>query len=542
MKKNKLFRAVLLLSCVIAASSSAVHAQTKDAADPVFGVRQVELAGQINLLTERTRTELLAQLRQLRTEKMSVADLSQLVQKAQIWLDAKLPQRFMLSIPAQNLANGVLAVLVQPKLTDLTVTATPDFDSANVLASLPSMVKGKTLENKYWVDLRELQMANENPLKLTTIDYALQPDSGVKAIVKAVAPQGKTQWTVGLSNTGNDIAGRYQTQLNAVNANLTGKDDVLSFAGGGSLSPLFDNAYVAARYTLPDYVEHVSRSLEYTHSKGNVSFPFLSLGTIGSKGTYNDLGFRQSHYLGEVAEFLNSTKLTWGASWISNESEANLSGSRLSQSSIKTVPLSLSLEGELPVDQPNQMRVRVDVLGSTAGLSGSGEGNQWQAARSGADTRYGILRTGFSGRLYAPEDISLSWQYRGQYSAQKLLPVLQFSVINAFTGVRGFVNASGMGDTGHVLRTDLEGSKLWADANLRPYGFVDAGIKKGGSDERRISVASAGLGLRWVSSDRLMRLDTFAANKIKGSNYDMSQDSTTQKNKTTFWFTTSASF
>lgn len=542
MKNKKLVHALVLSSLLAGSAMHLAQAQTADAPMPLFDVQQIELTGQLSLLTERTLGELLAQLRQYKGKKMTQVDLAQLVQNTQKWLDAKLPGRFVLSIPAQTLSNGNLSMLVQPKLVDVKVVGAQGFDEANVRASLPSLTKGMALESQSWVDVRELQMANENPLKLTTVDYAVQPDNGVSAKVKATAPLGNTQGTVGVNNTGNDISGRGQFQVNAVNANLTGEDDVLNFAAGGSLDPFAKSNYASLRYSMPDYAEHVSRTVEYTHSTGNLNFPFLSLGTIGAKGVYNDLSYRQAYYLGDVAQTLDASKLTLGVSMTSNESKTDFLGTTLSEYKVKTVPLSVAFEGDFKITQPDQAHARVEWLGSNASWGGGDQSTQWDAARSGVDKRYNVMRMGLNGRVSLDSQASFSWQYRGQYTSQKLLPVLQFSAINAFTGVRGFVNATGLGDTGHVLRLDLESGRMLDDADVRGYGFYDAGSKKGGSDELDIHVASAGLGARWTSTDRLMKLDVFAAKKLKGYEYDLVSNTSTQKSKSSLWFLSSYSF
>jgi hemolysin activation/secretion protein len=544
MKHKKFAHSLLVSACLAAASALTAHAQAQTAPASMFNVQQVELSGQANWLSEATRRELLAELRRGGPRSLSEQDLARLVQGAQAWLDAKLPQRFVLRIPAQTLSSGTLSVQVQPRLTSLSITGATDFDQANVRASLPSLVQGKPLESGQWVDLRELQMANENPLKLTTVDYVVQPDQGVRAEVKAMAPNGKTQWTVGLSNAGNDISGRNQVQLNAVNGNLTGQDDVLGFAAGSSLENVGDTAFLALRYTLPDYAKHLSRSFELTHSKGNATIPFLSFATIGSQGNYSELGYRQTHYLGDLAGQINSAKLAFGLSYIASDAQTQFLGSTLQQYDIKTVPLTLTFESDFKVEPQNQSHLRLDWLGSSAAVAGKSEDLNWRAARSDVNNRYNIFRLGLNGRMDLNSLATFSWLYRGQYSAQKLLPSLQFSAANVFTGVRGFVNASAQGDTGQVLRLELESANvpLLSRLALRSFGFYDTGTKAGGNDERNIKLSSYGLGLRLSTPDRRLKLETFAATKDTGRDLDLNANRSAQMDKTSFWFLANYTF
>jgi hemolysin activation/secretion protein len=500
----------------------------------------VELAGQSNLLSAGAQAELLGLLREGGARRLSEQDLSALLQKAQQSLDAKLPQRFVLSIPAQTMQDQTLSVLVQPRLVQLSVQGSAEFDEANVRASLPSLAQGQAL-GATWVDLRELQMANDNPLKLTTVDFPVQPDQGVSANVKAVSPLGSTQWTVGLSNTGNDTAGRNQVQLNAVNANLTGQDDVLSLSSGASLKSFGDVGFVALRYSLPDYAGHVTRSVNFTHIKGDINAPLFSLG-LSSLARYNELGYRQTHYLGDVAGVLNAAKLSVGASYVASTSDTLVGNVSLLKTDLKVLPVAASLEASFPMAAQNRANMRVEVLASHAGWTGEAQKQEWLAARSGADSSYSMLRLNLNGSLDLSGYGALAWQYNGQYSAQKLLPLVQFSAANPFTGVRGFVNTGVAGDSGQVLRLELQSANVAEGFDARGYVFYDAGLKQGGSDERNVSLSSAGVGVRLGSSDSRIKVDAFAAAKGQGHALDLSSSGVSQKDRTSAWLMASYSF
>jgi hemolysin activation/secretion protein len=539
MKRKPFTLSVLASVCCVVLAVPLAHAQTA-AGVQELSIERVELAGQTNLLSAEAKAQVLAVLREGGARRLSEQGLGALLQKAQQVLDAKLPQRFVLSIPAQQLQEQTLNVLVQPRLVGLKVQGSEAFDEANVRASLPSLQEGRAL-GQSWVDLRELQMANDNPLKLTTVDFDVQPDQGVRANVKASSPYGSTQWTVGLSNTGSDITGRGQVQLNALNGNLTGRDDVLSLASGASLNPFADTGFVALRYSLPDYERHVSHGLELTHSKGDTNTPYFSL-KLDNQARYNDVGYRQTHYLGDVAEQLNAVKLTLGATYMASQANSKLMTLLVQENEIKTLPLTLGWESDFKVQPQNQARLRLEWVGSNAKWLGSEEAQNWQAARSGANANYSLVRLGLSGRLDLNGKASLSWNYRGQHSAQKLVPLMQFSAANAFNGVRGFVNTAAMGDSGQVLRLELESAKLTDEADVRGYGFYDVGAKRGGADERSDKLSSYGLGVRAKSADSRVKLDAFVAAKGQGRELDLVSNATTPKSRTSAWVLASYSF
>jgi hemolysin activation/secretion protein len=541
MNHKKFIPSLLASLCLAAFVLPAAQAQTaQPSADVQLDVQKFELAGQTNLLSVSTRTELLNVLLQGGPRRMSEQDLNALLQKAQQALDAKLPQRFVLSIPAQTLQERTLSVVVQPRLTQVSVEATPEFDEANVRASLPSLKPGQALAQN-WVDLRELQMANDSPLKLTTVEFPVQPDQGVKAKVKATSPYGSTQWGVGVSNMGNDMTGRAQTQLSGINANLTGQDDVLNLTVGSSLNPLGDTGFAALRYSMPDYAGHVSHGFELTHSKGSTTTPFFSL-SLSNQAKYSDVGYRQTHYLGDLASQLNAAKLTVGASYVTSESDAKLSNLSLQKTDIKTLPVALSFESDFKVEPQNQSHLRLDWVASRASWMGDTQLQEWEAARSGVSGSYSIVRLSLNGRTDLGGSGAFAWQYTGQYSAQKLLPVFQFNAANGFVGVRGFVNATAMGDSGQVLRLELESAKLMQESDVRGYGFYDAGIKKGGSDERSLTLSSYGVGVRLKGDDRRLKVDLFSATKGQGRELDLVSNATAQKSRTSAWIMASYSF
>ena len=540
MKNQKFLRSLLTSVFCVGLCANAMYVQASETTNSTFEIKNIQLVGQIKLLSERTQVDLLLQLRQGGLRSMNERELSELLQVVQNGLDAKMPQRFVLSIPPQTLDDGTLSVLVQPRLMGLTVNGSSDFDEVNVRASLPSLTQGKVLQSQYWVDLRELQMANDNPLKVTTVEYEVQPDEGVRASVKTRAPYGSTQWTLGGSNTGNDATGRGQIQLNAVNANLTGQDDVLSLASGGSLNPWANTGFVALRYTLPDYAEHLSHGFEFTHSKGNTNTPFFSL-NLSNQAQYNDLGYRQTHYLGDLSKLIKEAKFGVGISYITSDSNTTLSNLSLQQANIKTTPLTLTFESDFAVEPQNQSHMRIDWLTSKASLVSGDQLQQWQVLRSDVDSHYSVLRLALNGRINL-NGMGALWQYRSQYSAQKLLPLMQFSEVNPFTGVRGFVNTVAQGDTGQVLRLELESTNLLDDVKLRGYGFYDVGTKKGGTDERNLGFSSHGFGLRAGSNDQRLKVDTYVAMKDRGRELDLVSGGSTLKNRTSFWLVTSYNF
>ena len=126
MKNQKFLRSLLTSVFCVGLCANAMYVQASETTNSTFEIKNIQLVGQIKLLSERTQVDLLLQLRQGGLRSMNERELSELLQVVQNGLDAKMPQRFVLSIPPQTLDDGTLSVLVQPRLMGLTVNGSSD--------------------------------------------------------------------------------------------------------------------------------------------------------------------------------------------------------------------------------------------------------------------------------------------------------------------------------------------------------------------------------------------------------------------------------
>lgn len=170
-----------LCSIFLASIASVAAAQDTPVTRQDFEIKSIVLGGQVNLLTPETRLQAVEQMQADQPRRLTGDDLQSLVVKLQAWLDTKLPQRYAARIPSQALENGRLFVVIEPKVVAVTYETVPGIQEEQLRASLPSLAVGKTLPaGQDWIDTRELQMANDNPLKSTVIDYIIEPDAGVR--------------------------------------------------------------------------------------------------------------------------------------------------------------------------------------------------------------------------------------------------------------------------------------------------------------------------------------------------------------------------
>lgn len=539
--------AIAVLSSVFWASlASTAAAQDAPSARRDYEIKSIVLGGQVNLLTPETRLQALAQMQSDQPRRLTGADLQSLVAKLQAWLDAKLPKRYAARIPSQALEDGRLFVVIEPKVVAVAYETAPGIHEEQLRASLPSLTVGKALPaGQDWVDARELQMANDNPLKSTVIDYLVEPDAGVRVLAKAkVSSLGLQSGTVTMTNWGNDVTGRGQVAAQWTDANVSGRDDVLTLQAISSVKPAWDNRAATATYEAFDFAEHRSHKFTLKHASGRTSFSSLNYGDIHSSGQYDEVNYKMTHYLGDYPALggLKAFKLGLDVSWLGNKGRTEFQTLGFTDFKSQALPLRLNLEGLWEVSDKTRVQGRMALFAADARWLGSSQAAQWQAARADADTRFAALQWLVQGETTLPADAKFNWQFSGLYSGQKLLPVFQSSVTDPGSAVRGFVNAYPTGDQTAVLRTELQSARWSPDMPIRVYGFYDMGHKRGGSDGKTLTVASTGLGLRMQEPTASWRFDAFAAYKVRGQDLDMKADGLSTKDRTSYWLTSSYSF
>lgn len=529
-------------SAVLVPVGAAEQASPVAAADAglAFGIQQVVLVGNSGVLSRKTQERLLATLSGARGAQSSLARLQAAVQQGQQLLEQVLPGGYVLSIPTQTMVDGgQIAVQVSPVLQDVQITGAQGYDEAAVRASLPaSLQKGAVLSGKEWPTLQTLTMLNDHPLKATSIRFRVEPDQPVTAMVSASAPTGNAQTTVMLDSYGNHVIGRGMLTVMHTQGNVGVPNDVLTFYGASSLSQPFQVGLGSLRYTAPDVSGFANHSLGILHSASHVDTPYLSLGSIAGKGDFTELSYRQTRYLRNVKLFVD---VALGKSQGRTQYLTNV----LTDYSVTTLPVTIGLEGAFNAQSstPEVLRnvgglARVQVVFNKAGVLGLSNPTDYDKARTGAGSS-AVLRWLVDGRATVFNQVRMNLQFSGQFTGNKLLPSGQMAVAGDRAGVRGFINSVLMGDSAAVLRWELEPLALaqaWSGYASQPYAFYDAGYKRGGNDERNLTVSSAGLGWRLMPQDGTgLSLDVFAARKGQGAALDLVPGTTRQVDRTTFW-------
>lgn len=150
-----------------------------------------------------------------------------------------------------------------------------------------------------------------------------------------------------------------------------------------------------------------------------------------------------------------------------------------------------------------------------------------------------VLQWLVDGRATVLNQLRTTVQFAGQYTSNKLLPSGQMAITGDRVAVRGFINSVLVGDSAAVLRwggEPLAMSQVFGSSTAQPYVFYDAGYKRGGSDQRTMSVSSTGLGVRLSPKNVAgFTMDAFIARKLRGVDLDLVPGTTRQADKTTLW-------
>ena len=548
------------LSCSLALGLTAVAAPAVWAAEnPVMPMAQAEpeilfevkaftLNIQVDILTQKTRAGVLEILATGVGPKSSMRTLQATIERAQKYLDQIAPGAFVLGLPTQTFDDSAdVQVSVKPVLNDVKVVGVTDEDAKKVLASLPATLqKGTVMTDGNWPSAAVLSMFNHHPLKITSINYQINRDQPVTAVITVSEPAGKSQSAVVIDSYGNDVIGRGLMTVSHVQSDVLTLDDTFSIAVLASLKQPTQVGAANLRYSFTDAPALTQHAVALTHSVSNVETPFLSFGNLIGQGRYSELSYRQTRYL-DCCQSIGLSNARFFVDLALNRSDAltKYESAVLVDNSVSTLPLTVGLEGLLqssPSDKDSVFQgfsalVKGQLLFNQMGALGLSGKSDFDKSRFGADSSE-TLRISVDSRTNL-DQLQLSAQLTTQYTERKLLPSGQMSIAGDRNGVRGFVNAALLGDTAAVLRLSADPLSLqttWMNYSIQPYAFYDVGQKRGGNDERTLTVSSAGLGMR-VSPLELsgLSLDAFAAQKLRGSDLDLLPGSSLTVDPVTYW-------
>ncbi len=438
-------------------------------------------------------------------------------------------------LPEQDLERGEIRLqVVEARLGRLIVEGNKHFEQANIRASVPSLVAGNA-PNIREVG-RNLRVANENPAKQATVLLRSGREEATVDAVVRVVDEPPAKFSVTLDTSGTPETGRLRLGLGYQNANLGGRDNVLTLQLVGAphdsedpqaLSVVPSNRVLIAGAGVRVPLYGVGDLLDFTAGYSNVDS-----GTVGGlftvAGAGGIFGARYTQNLDRSGDYDHRIAYAWDYRGYHFKDIRQVGSAQQQQPDVAVHPLSATYYG-LVRRQDNETGFSVGVARN---VPGGNDGSPEDFCQLGPNPPHGFSRSDGMGNCPDPNylvwrwsfnhNLALSgdWQARiglnGQLTRDMLVSGEQFGLGGA-DSVRGFQERAIADDKGYrgtieLYTPDFGGKTGIAGARARGLLFYDfGGVSRNHpapGDPHAQHVGSAGFGLRISrGSSGSMRID-----------------------------------
>ncbi len=410
-------------------------------------------------------------------------------------------------IPEQDLNGGNVVIrVIEGKLARISISDNQRLDETNIRRSLPGLKEGAT-PNVAQID-RDIQLANENPVKELQVKLAAGTKPGEIDANIAVAEEKPLRFLVGLDNTGNPQSGNYRLSVGVQHANLWNRDHIGTLQYQTSpTEPDLVRIY-SVGYRLPIYGYSTSIDAFYAHSTVDSGTTVTPAGPLQFTGTGDVAGLRYNRYLQRIGEY--DHRFIFGLDWRNYDNECSIgtlgaAGCGSAGVSVASLPLSIGYTGQF-----ENAKMSWGTSTSLAYNVGGSSQEVFETARPGAKKGYAIFRLSAFGSRALPAGYGLHGRIAGQYSPDALISGEQHGLGGA-TSVRGYRERELAGDNGFLVNLEGLGPDLGKtfklkSASLRPLLFIDYGWTKNHDGvpcheaDSACSLSSAGFGARFAVS------------------------------------------
>lgn len=412
-------------------------------------------------------------------------------------------------LPEQEIKDGIVRLrVVEAKLGAIRIEGNQFFDDANVRASLPALVPGQPLATDRLA--AELRLANESPVKQTTV--VLKPggrEDEVDAEVR-VADQRPYRFSLSLDNTGTPQTGDYRIGAGFQHANLFNRDHVLNLQYVTSptqednpntlaLPPNNRVLILGAGYHVPLYAlgDSIDLVAGYANVNSGVVQNLFSISGSGRvyAGRYN-LG------LPRLANVEQKLSFGYDVRYYDNN-VVPVGTSTTIVPDYVLHPLGLGYSG-IARDATDEVAFYASGVRNLPGGS-NGDQAQFDLVRPGAEADYTLGRFNASWVRSFPRDVQTRVRFTAQYTPDMLLPGEQFG-LGGMDSVRGFFEREFTGDKGFSGTFEVYSPDLAAEigapqgVRVRLLAFYDYGrawINNPQVFEQQVTgIAAAGPGVR----------------------------------------------
>lgn len=415
--------------------------------------------------------------------------------------------------------NEVAITVVEGRIANVTVDGEQQFSEANIRASLPSLIEGRTPLVRE-ID-SQIQLANENPAK--HIDVLLQPGDKlgeVDARIQVVEEK-TSRYTIGLDNTGNANTGRLRANFGYQNAALFDRDHVLALQLQVAPEKLDSVTVVSANYRIPLYAQGMAIDAYAAYSDVDGGTNATAAGPLQFSGKGQIAGVRLTKYLPRFGEI--DHRLIVGLDnrdYINNCNIVGLPAGACGNAGESVSVQPLAVEYVIQKGGENRYGASIGLLHNLHLGGRDGDSAQFEKVRPGAEPRYTVLRVGLFAALALPEEWQVQMRLVGQTTSDKLVPGEQFGIGGA-SSVRGYEEREITGDSGasgalELISPDLA-KTMGSQGSLRLLAFLDAGwVRNHVNSTQRLEcrlgdsecrIGSVGVGLRYGSGPLQARLD-----------------------------------
>ena len=481
----------MLVGALLTAVGSIAIAADADNTSPHFDINRFDVRGN-TLLSAQTVDNTVAPFV---SKQRDFADVMGALEALEAAYQALGYELVRIDLPEQELNQGVVILnVVQTKIGNVVVEGNQNFTDANIRNSLPGLREGEIPDLKKIS--KSLKLANENPAKKTVMKMKSGAVDGEVDATLAVVDESIWSTTVNLDNTGTVATGRTHAGVVLQNANLFGRDHVLSLQYTTTLEEPSSVSVYGIGYHVPLYALGDSLDFFASHSDVNAGTVTAGILDIAVSGKGSMYGARYNQNLATVGNY--ESKVVYGLDYKEFKNSMQTLGVELGND-VTVHPLSAGYFGSwaLPNGDAN---FGVTLLHNISGGS-RGRQQDFDAMRFEADADYTALRFAASATQALPQEWLARAIVNGQYTKDALIPGEQFGAGGA-SSVRGFDEREVSNDSGVVANLEVYSSPLCrnTDWQCRVLAFYDtAHLTRNHAlpgEFKSIAISSIGVGVR----------------------------------------------
>lgn len=382
---------------------------------------------------------------------------------------------FKVSLPPQTLAEGVVSLeVVQQRVGSIAVEGQKHFDEANIKHSMPAVVAGLPPNTREIS--RAVRLVNENPSKSVKVSFkGGQRPGEVGATIKV---KDQREWNIftSLSNTGNELTGKWRNTIGYQHNNLFNKDHSYTMAavyapGEGSVVSQY-----SLNYRIPLYSMASAVSLYFSNSDVDTGIVNLNSAAGGSAefgsllGGGQVAGIRLNRPLLNIGKYRHSISLAVEDKLVDNNTLISRLGISFNDKR-RSTPATLTYDMGYQYNKNNwsaQLQYAKNLE-----LNNYNDQADYNTSPGTPDVDWDLWRSS----IYQDVVFGPNWIWRLQVSAQRANEVLiagEKYGIGGTASVRGYEERVISGDNAVLVRNEV-----WfgaqTKAKIRPLLFYDWG-------------------------------------------------------------------